>query len=111
MGEEKLTMKILEGRLNRLKRETEERLDRLEDHIRQIELDSARPDTSVVSDTPEYARDILVASINALKNQRSQGALRMAQELENKYFDGEDMQEIGDRLTDSGGIWSATKGL
>ena len=101
---EKLTLKVLEGRLNRLKREVEERLDRVEDHVRQIELDSSRPDT------PEYAEDLLVACINALYNQRSQGAQTMAKRLENKYFAGRDMQEIGDRLTTSGDAWSATKG-
>ena len=105
MAEEKLTLKVLEGRINRLKRETEERLDRVEDHIRQIELDGSRP-----SDTPEYAEDLLVAIINALHAQRGQGASKMAKGLEHKYFEGRDMKSIGDSLTESGDLWTATKG-
>lgn len=62
-----------------------------------------------VLETPEYAEDILVASINALYNQRSQGALTMARQLEEKYFEGRDMQQIGDRLTRSGDLYTATK--
>ena len=97
MGEEtpKLSMKVLA-----------ERLDRIEDHIRQIELDTTRP-TEVAR--PEWADDILVASINALYNQRSQGAYQMAKALEKKYFDGRNMQEIGDRLSLSADLYSATK--
>ena len=112
MAEEKLSLKVLEGRINRLSRDAFERVDRLDerldsvdDHIRQIELDSTRP-----SDVPEYAEDLMVASINALYAQRSQGAFTMAKSLEQKYFGGRDMQEIGDRLTSSGDLWTATKG-
>ncbi len=108
-----------------------ERIERLEDHIRQIELDSTRP-TEVDSDIreklvelekrvyeqieyppqqtfPEWAEDILVASINALYNQRSQGAYNMAKALERKYFEGRNIQEIGDRLSLSADLYSATK--
>ena len=81
-----------------------ERIERLEDHIRQIELDSSRP-TNV--ERPEWADDILVASINALYNQRSQGAYNMAKALERKHFEGRDMQEIGDRLSLSADLFSA----
>ena len=109
---EKLTLKVLEGRINRLRREFDdqtqdvsERLDRVDDHIRQMELDSTRP-----SDTPEYAEDLLVAIINALHAQRGQGANKMAKGLEHKYFEGRDMKSIGDSLTESGSLWTATKG-
>ena len=112
MGEEKLSMKVLEGRINRLRRDAEteeailsERLDRVEDHIRQIELDSTR-----ASGLPEYASDILVATINALYAQRSQGANKMAKGLEHKYFEGRGMKSIGDELTQSGDLWTATRG-
>ena len=112
MGEEKLSMKVLEGRINRLKRdwhlnldEIDARVDRVEDHIRQIELDSTR-----ASGLPEYASDILVATINALYAQRSQGANKMAKGLEHKYFEGRGMKSIGDELTQSGDLWTATKG-
>ena len=112
MAEEKLTLKVLEGRINRLKRESEEfadnvyeRFNRIDDHIRQMELDSTRS-----SGLPEYASDILVATINALYAQRSQGANKMAKGLEHKYFEGRGMKSIGDELTQSGDLWTATKG-
>ena len=99
--QQKLTMKALDERLGRVEEEV------ADIHLAIQNIANRIPKSA---ETPEYARDMLVACINALKNQRSQGALRMAQGLEDKYFEGEDMQEIGDRLTDTGGIWSATKG-
>jgi len=65
---------------------------------------------SVVGPGPEYFDDILVAVINALYALRSQGAYKMAKMLEQKYFGGRDMREIGDRLSFSADLYSATKG-
>ena len=84
-----------------------ERVVELEDRVEGLYAFEQR---QLQRDTPEYAEDLLVACINALYNQRSQGALTMAKRLEAKYFEGRDMQEIGDRLTTSGDAWSATKG-
>ena len=81
-----------------------ERIERLEDHIRQIELDTTRP---VEATQPEWLEDILVASINALYNQRSQGAYKMAKNLETKYFEGRNMKEIGDQLSLSADLYSS----
>ena len=95
-----MSMKLLAERIEVLG----ERIERLEDHIRQIELDSTRP---IEVARPEWADDILVASINALYNQRSQGAYKMAKALEKKYFDGHDQQTIGDQLSLSTDLYSA----
>jgi len=59
--------------------------------------------------TQEDMQDLRVATINALYNQRSQGANNMAKALEAKYFDGADVREIGDEFVTPSTLWSATK--
>jgi len=104
MAEQKLTLKILAGRLDNADSALSLRLDRVEDHIRQWELDSTRPKAG----TPEYVEELVVVCINVLYNQRSQGAWTMAKQLEATYFEGRNMQIIGDRVTEAADLLSAS---
>ena len=60
-------------------------------------------------ETPEYINELMVATINSLYNQRSQGAYNMAKRLEEKYFEGKDLREIGDRFVVTGELYSGGK--
>ena len=102
------SMKQLEEQVSRLFDDIEDLADRL----KAIEEEYVYPTGYATSQevvTQEDLYEMRVATINALYNQRSQGAHNMAKALELKYFDGEDVQEIGDRIIKHADLHSAGK--
>ena len=93
-----LSMKQLDSRISALENSVDERLKVLEEAGAAAQVE-----------TPEYVQELLVAVINSLYNQRSAGAYNMAKKLEEKYFDGKNLREIGDEFIKTGDLYSATK--
>ena len=81
-----------------------QRMSALEDRVRQMELSSVEPGASA---SYEDLQEIRAAVINALHGLRSQSAYKMAQALEEKYFEGADIRSVGDTVLSSQALASA----
>jgi len=101
-----LSMKQLDERLSII----EDVVSDLATRVNRVEEEFAYPVKLAVGVTQDDLAELRIAVINALYNQRSQGAYNMAKGLEQKYFGGVNQQVVGDQVLTTDSLSSASKG-